>query len=101
MESNTSNNKLFRFNGANQRDRMMQALSPDFIKLDERSTGDFLAFAHKYSELIKFFDDKNSPDGSWNHFFNLDISTSISFYSLSNEVTNIITNTSDSLYLVR
>jgi hypothetical protein len=62
------------WNGANQGDRMLKALMPDFIKIDERSVSDFLAFASKYAELIRYYDINNSPDGDWTRFFRNDLS---------------------------
>ena len=62
------------WNGANQGDRMLKALMPDFIKIDERSVSDFLAFASKYAELIRYYDINKSPDGDWTRFFRNDLS---------------------------
>lgn len=62
------------WNGANQGDRMLKALLPEFVKIDERGVSDFLAFASKYAELIRYYDINNSPDGDWTRFFRNDLS---------------------------
>ncbi len=70
-------NGTIQWNGANQMERMLKALLPDYIKIDERSTSDFLAFAARYSELVRYYDMNNSPDGDWTRFFNNDLSVFI------------------------
>lgn len=65
------------WNGANQSERMLKALMPEFVKIDERSTSDFLAFAARYAELVRYYDMNNSPDGDWTRFFKNDLSVFI------------------------
>ncbi len=65
------------WNGANQRERMLKSLLPEFVKIDERGVSDFLAFASKYAELVKYYDINNSPDGDWTRFFRNDLSVFI------------------------
>ena len=68
------NSESLQWNGTNQGERMLKALNPDFIKIDERSSSDFLAFASRYSEMLAYFDLTNSQAGNWSKFFNNDIS---------------------------
>jgi hypothetical protein len=65
------------WNGANQGERMLKALMPEFVKIDERSTSDFLAFASKYAELVRYYDINNSHDGDWTRFLKNDLSVFI------------------------
>jgi len=69
----TENTSMLHWNGTSQSERMLKSLQPDFIKVDERSVSDMLAFAAKYSELVKFYDLTNSPIGDWSEFFKNDL----------------------------
>jgi len=60
---------LLNWNGTSQSERMLQALSPDYIKVDERSISDLLTFAAKFSEHVQYYDQDNSPVGDWSMFF--------------------------------
>lgn len=62
------------WNGATQNDRLLKSLLPEYIKIDERSSSDLLAFAAKYAELIKYYSLKNDVAGDWTRFFKDDIS---------------------------
>lgn len=65
------------WNGANQSERMLKALAPEYIKIDERSVSDFLAFASRYAEMVRYYDMNNSHDGDWTRFFRNDLSVFI------------------------
>lgn len=71
---NRKEQETMHWNGANQGERMLKALNPEFIKVDERSLSDFLAFASQYSRLIRYFDENNTQDGDWTKFFQNDLS---------------------------
>jgi hypothetical protein len=62
------------WNGATQNERLLKALVPEYIKIDERSVSDFLAFSERYSELIQYYDINNSKAGDWKEFFKDDLS---------------------------
>lgn len=62
------------WNGATQSERLLKALVPEYIKIDERSVSDFLAFSEKYAELIQYYDINNSKEGDWKDFFKDDLS---------------------------
>ena len=68
------NTSMLHWNGTSQKERLLHALEPDSIKVDERSVSDMLAFGAKYAELVKFFDQTNSPVGDWSDFFKNDLS---------------------------
>lgn len=65
------------WNGANQGERMLKSLLPEFVKIDERGVSDFLAFASKYAELVRYYDMSNSADGDWTRFLRNDLSVFI------------------------
>jgi len=55
-------------NGISRKFRKNQALSPDYIQLDERTTSDMIASALHLSELINFFNENNTLEGNWKSF---------------------------------
>jgi Baseplate J-like protein len=66
-------NDLIR-DGISQRQRQLTALSPDFVKVDERDAADFLVFAYRLSQQIIYYKasgqpDDNQRDGDWQEFF--------------------------------
>ncbi len=61
------------WNGTSQRERLINALSPDFVKIDERSFEDILTFAYRYAACVKYYNEKDEPDGNWQCFFESDI----------------------------
>ena len=76
MESNHSADHSQRFH------RLLPALAPDYIKIDERSEAELIAFAVDYAALLTFHEDEShgSQDGhdvarpDWSEFFRSDIS---------------------------
>ncbi len=67
------NTSMLHWNGTSQKERLLSALKPESIKVDERSVSDMLAFASKYSEMVKYYDQNNSHVGDWSNFFQNDL----------------------------
>lgn len=65
---NTYHNPLVR-DGQSQSGRTLPALSPDYVKVDERDRDDLISFASKYSKLIQYYDENNQRNGDWGEFF--------------------------------
>lgn len=65
---NTYRNPLVR-DGQSQAARTLPALSPDYIKVDERDRDDLISFACEYSKLIQYYDENNQRNGDWGEFF--------------------------------
>jgi hypothetical protein len=61
--------------GTSQAQRLLAALDPAYISVDERKPEDLLMFALSYAEQLKYFNDKNLPDGDWVTFLKNDVST--------------------------
>ena len=67
--------------GSGQRTRYLKALDPAYIPVDERSIEDWLVFARRYAEQIRFYDmpaskidDSTDPKKiSWREFFRRDM----------------------------
>ena len=54
--------------GTSQDGRYQKALDPEYVLVDERSIRDLLDFARKYSGELKYFNERNEPDGDWSGF---------------------------------
>lgn len=61
-------NPLLR-DGTSQQQRLLKALLPSYVSVDERSMQDLITFASNYGEEIKFYDANNSYTGNWQSFF--------------------------------
>ncbi len=58
--------------GTSRDDRLIPALSPGYINVDEMRLEDLLAMSSDYARLIRFFNLKNEPHGDWHPFFATD-----------------------------
>lgn len=61
--------------GTHQRERLLAALKPDSIKVDERDIDEWLLYANRYATLLRYYDVQNIPDGDWTPFIQKDVST--------------------------
>lgn len=61
-------NPLLR-DGTSQAQRVLKALLPDYIAVDERKLEDLIAFAKNFAAEIRFYDLTNSVNGDWVAFF--------------------------------
>lgn len=61
-------NPLLR-DGTSQQQRLLKALLPSYVSVDERSMEDLMSFASKFGEEINYFDATNSISGDWKAFF--------------------------------
>ncbi|TND08164.1 MAG: hypothetical protein FD123_2558 [Bacteroidetes bacterium] len=61
-------NPLLR-DGTSQAQRVLKALLPDYIAVDEHSMEDLIAFAKRLAEEIKYYNLSDIPDGDWVGFF--------------------------------
>ena len=55
--------------GRSQRQRHLRTLMPDYVKVDERSINDLIAFTETYSDWINYYDDRDKKSGDWRDFF--------------------------------
>ncbi len=67
--------KGLRHDGTSRNRRWLKALSPEYVKIDERRLEDLLCFLEKYATLIAYYNSQNKPDGNWQDFITTDIST--------------------------
>ncbi|CAL1518631.1 hypothetical protein [Chitinophaga sp. MM2321] len=59
--------------GISQFERQLDALRPDYVKVDDRSTFDLLAQLAALSDQFNFYNSEDKPDGDWQDFFYADL----------------------------
>lgn len=57
-------NPLFR-DGTSQQQRLIKALLPDYVKVDERDMRALIEFVDKFASQIQYYNQNNQKDGSW------------------------------------
>jgi hypothetical protein len=72
-----------RRDGTSQRQRLVEALSPTSVLVDERKLGDLLNYAQKYAALLRYYTPNNSPGGDWVAFIEHDISALVALIGSS------------------
>ena len=70
--------------GRSQALRRVAALSPDYVEIDERSTGELLDFLYQYSKIVYYYNRKNQVEGDWRVFFELSCPFQIAIISKLN-----------------
>jgi hypothetical protein len=61
-------NPLLR-DGTSQAQRLLNALLPSYVSVDERSMQDLMDFAAKFGKEIQYYDYTNAANGDWQSFF--------------------------------
>ncbi|GGF03414.1 baseplate J/gp47 family protein [Flavobacterium limi] len=58
-------------NGSDQKQRYINALQPESIRLNDFELTDWILFAHNFSEYVNYFETSNpqTPSGNWKPFF--------------------------------
>ncbi len=91
-----SNGSTFFGYGSARHKRAPKSLDPDFVRLDDRSLPELIAYAAELSKHIHYYNADNKKDGSWEPFFYSDISVNIALIisvdlaSIDKEATKII-----------
>jgi hypothetical protein len=62
-------NKLIIRDGASQAMRALPALEENYFNLNEMSFPDLLAMVTEFAALVRFYNERNEPDGDWTPFF--------------------------------
>lgn len=73
--------------GTHQRERLLAALKPDSVKVDERDIDEWLLYANRYAALLRFYDVQNIPDGDWTPFIQKDVSTLVAMVANADQQT--------------
>lgn len=74
MSDNCNNKNILQRDGTSQSQRLLAALLPSYISVDERSMDDFRAFAQKFATEIQYYNIADAPEGDWVAFFTKSIS---------------------------
>ena len=61
--------------GVHQRERLLQALIPGNLRLDDRSMQELIAFSGKFAEQVRFWNANNQAQGDWTPFWESDVTT--------------------------
>lgn len=95
MSDDCNKKNSLKRSGVNQYQRVLKALLPDFVKLDERKNVDLILFAKNYASFLKYYDKSNSADGDWAPFMTMDVSVTLAslininireFYSYTKDI---------------
>lgn len=70
--------------GTSQAQRLLAALDPSYVSVDERSLSDLLVYALKYAKLLNYYDYSNTATNDWEIFLKRDISVIVSVVSKEN-----------------
>lgn len=65
--------------GSDRRSRIIKALDVNYFRVDERTLADFILFARRYSENIRFHGSVGTPN--WKKFFEKDISVTLARFA--------------------
>ncbi|HKJ67729.1 MAG TPA: hypothetical protein VKA68_07210, partial [bacterium] len=60
--------------GTSQTQRLLQALEPSYVNIDDRSVLDLLAYAKKIARNVQYYNRENEPEGDWLPFIENDVS---------------------------
>jgi hypothetical protein len=58
--------------GTSRQQRLLSALLPDYVSIDERSMKDLIRFAKKLAGEIRYVNSENTDDGDWRNFLESD-----------------------------
>jgi len=72
----TDKNPLTR-EGTSLLNRVLNALSVDFAKVDERDAAAIILFAKRLATCLKYYDENNLPDGDWQALMRMDVSVTL------------------------
>ena len=74
MSNSSTNNVSYFGNGTSRDGRLLSALRPEYVRLDDRKLHELLAFMAEYAKFINFYGTDNKKAGTWQPFFESDIS---------------------------
>lgn len=60
--------------GTSTQNRVLEALSPGFARVDERTASDLILFAKRYAAYLNYFDNTNNISGTWEDLMKMDVS---------------------------
>lgn len=88
MKSWASHSALSQLTAATQKSEVNDALSPDGIKLDDRSTEQLLYYLSTVATQFWYYDENDRKNGDWSDFFRTDIAAILAVVSQSQKDTD-------------
>ncbi len=73
MKRNCSSKNPLHRDGTSQQQRILKALLPGYIPVDERDIEKLKEFALKYAKEIQYYNRDNQKDGDWTDFFDKEV----------------------------
>ncbi len=73
MKEVLHNSSSFFGNGTHQASRLLKALDPSYVRLEDRDMAVMLSFVADLSKHIKYYNLNNQEEGDWNNFYTSDI----------------------------
>ncbi len=70
MSDNCNNIDFLQRDGTSKQQRLLKALLPEYVSVDERKIDDLKAFVLKYAKEIRYYDLNSAVNGDWESFFN-------------------------------
>src|SRR6185312_15838024 len=70
--------------GTSQQERMPAGLQSNYILIDERDFKDWIVFANQFAAYLNYYDATNTQTGTWQTFFNSDISAILGTIAIQN-----------------
>jgi len=72
----TDRNPLNR-EGTSQLNRVLAALEVHYADVDERNSADLILFAKRYAAYLNYYNESNTPDGTWQPLMMMDVSVTL------------------------
>jgi len=73
MSTNCHSKNLLNRDGTSRQQRLLKALLPEYVAVDERKIQDLTSFVEKYASEIQYYNANNDKAGDWVEFFNKEI----------------------------
>lgn len=69
MSDNCNNKNILQRDGTSQSQRLLAALLPSYVSVDERSMDEFRSFAQRFATEIQYYNLADAAEGDWVNFF--------------------------------
>lgn len=69
MSNDCRDSNLLQRDGTSRQQRLLKALLPDYVAVDERKIKDLKSFVQQYAQEINYYDAENNVSGDWTSFF--------------------------------
>lgn len=81
MSTPCKNTHPLKRSGVNQAQRVLAALTPGFVKIDERQYPDLILFARNYASHLSYYNRHHQIEGDWTPFMLMDVSVTLASIS--------------------